>query len=215
MKILYVKGIYNKMFFKLLDTKNPEIVSSTDSSLYNYVLYCGHNLVHTNKTSSYWYLEEDTVKCVSGNGQSFLSSTMCVEILGYTPENRTSTYSKNTELPYINGCSTKQLIPPVRPGDPTFQLLYMPPHTTEQQHHIHATVRIVYVYKGFGHSIIGSSYKNEKIELTSGKILLLNEMVSHHFETEDSDLIVLPLHIFSSVSSEEFNHPMFNGTHKI
>lgn len=203
------------MFFKLLDTSTSQIVKSNSKDLYNYILYSGYNEIKTVETSSYWYIDKDTVKCISGTGEVLISRIMCVEILGYTPENRSSSYYKHTELPYINGCSTKQLIPAVRPGDPTFQLLYMPPYTKEQEHHIHATVRVVYVHKGKGTSIIGTSTNSNKIALTSGKILLLDKMVSHHFETEESELVVMPLHIFSSISSEEFNHPMFNGTHRI
>jgi mannose-6-phosphate isomerase-like protein (cupin superfamily) len=178
-------------------------------------VYIGQHKISTTTQSSYWYVDGTTVVSTTGTGNFIKSSNFCVEIFGYTPETRTSTFSRGTDLPYINGCSSKQLINPVRPGDPTFQMLYMPPHTSEQAHHIHATARIVYVAKGTGKSIVGSSTKSTIYDLNVGDVILLDKMVPHHFETHKSDLLVLPVHVYSSVASEEHNHPMFIGTHKI
>ena len=76
-------------------------------------------------------------------------------IRGYRTENKSVELGTNTVLPYVNGCSTRQVFPPDRAGDPTLQLLKIPPHSSEQAHHIHSTVRVVYVLEGWGHSIVG------------------------------------------------------------
>ena len=201
--------------FKIINEKNPAVVSSSSMDLYQYQVYIGDHLINTRADASYWYIDDVTAISTTGNNQPLHSKKMCVEIVGYTPETRTSGFSRGTDLPYINGCSTKQLIPPARPGDPTFQMLYIPAGTSEQAHHIHATARIVYVVSGSGKSIVGTSEKNQQHPLNPGDVIILGKMVPHHFETEDSDLLVLPVHIFSSIASEEFNHPMFNGTHQI
>jgi mannose-6-phosphate isomerase-like protein (cupin superfamily) len=139
---------------------------------------------------------------------------MCVEIFGYTPESRSSTFGKFTDLPYINGCSSKQLINPVRPGDPTWQMLYIPPFTSEQAHHIHSTARVVYVHSGKGLSHVGSAGNTTQHVLQPGMVVVLDKMIPHHFSTTDEPLVVLPLHIFSS-TTEEHDHPMFRGTYRI
>lgn len=201
--------------FRIINIRNPEVVESGQDELYRYRAFIGEHHIATTPDSSYWYIDNTSVTSTTGDGFVLDSNILCVEILGYTPETRTSTYSRGTDLPYINGCSTKQLIPPVRSGDPTLQMLYIPVGTSEQSHHIHATARIVYVAKGKGVSIVGSPGKNKKYKLTEGDVIILPKMVPHHFETKDKDLLVLPIHIFSSTGADEFNHPMFNGTHKV
>jgi mannose-6-phosphate isomerase-like protein (cupin superfamily) len=201
--------------FNITNSRDSKIFDCAPTELYQYRVYVGSNKIQTIPKSSYWYINGDTVVSTTGDGNAITSQSMCVEIFGYTPETRTSTFSKGTDLPYINGCSTKQLINPVRAGDPTFQMLYMPPYTAEQAHHIHATARIVYVAKGKGKSIVGSATKSKEYELNQGDVIILDKMTPHHFETLDSELLVLPMHVYSSVVSEEHNHPMFIGTHKI
>lgn len=201
--------------FKIINSKTSQIVESTINDLYQYKVYIGKQTIFLDPKSSYWYIEDNVVVSKTGDKSTLSSHNMCVEIYGYTPEARTSTFSKGTDLPYINGCSTKQLIPAVRPGDPTFQMLHIPAYTSEQAHHIHATPRVVYVVEGSGKSIVGSSDKNTSYLLNKGDVVILPKMVSHHFKTQAEFLTVLPLHIFSSIGSEEFNHPMFNGTHKV
>jgi mannose-6-phosphate isomerase-like protein (cupin superfamily) len=202
--------------FKIIDSSTPSVWSSGSQDLYQYKVYIGSHKISTDRCHSYWWIKEDLVISQTGSGQDLDTDKVCVEILGYTPEYRSSGFQRGTDLPYINGCSTKQLIPPVRPGDPTFQMLYMPPGTSEQAHHIHATARVVYVLAGRGRSLVGSEGSHVSYDLTPGSVIILGKMTQHHFETDpDSDLTVLPLHIYSSVSSEEFNHPMFNGTHRV
>lgn len=201
--------------FKIINSSQSKIIDCDESELYQHKIYVGNHTIVTSTRNSYWYVDDTTVHCKSGDGGELISKKMCVEIFGYTPENKSSTFNKGSELPYINGCSTKQLINAARPGDPTFQLLYIPKGTSEQAHHIHATARIVYVAKGSGQSIVGTSDSNETHDLNEGDVIILGKMVPHHFKTIDESLIVLPIHIFSSIASEEFNHPMFNGTHKV
>jgi hypothetical protein len=198
--------------YSFYSTDTPVIIESKDFDLYAYRVYIGKHDVPVDKFNSYWYIQGDLV--ISGTSNLPIhSEKVCVEIIGYRPETRSSTFSRYTDLPYINGCSTKQLIPPNRAGDPTWQMLLIPPFTSEQQHHIHSTGRVVYVHSGQGTSHIGSSGKTVEFPLTPGMVLILDKMIPHHFSTNDESLIVLPLHIFSS-SPFENNHPMFNGTYK-
>lgn len=198
----------------LFNKNQTAIYSSSDQDLYQYTVYVGKHTIETSKRASYWYLQDDLVGCKTGNGEPLTVDTFCVEIWGYTPETRVSTFGRGTDLPYVNGCSTKQIIPPVRPGDPTLQMLLIPANTSEQVHHIHSTPRVVYVAKGKGYSIVGTSINSASYDLNEGDILILDKMVPHHFETHSEPLVVLPVHIFSSTTLEH-DHPMFNGTHKV
>lgn len=189
-----------------------EVINSTPHDLYQYRCFVKSQPVFTDSRCSYWYLNAKEVGCFTGDGSVFEDFEVCVEILGYTPETRTSSYSRGTDLPYLNGCSTKQLIPATRQGDPTWQMLAMSPCTTEQKHHVHSTARIVYVASGSGESIVGMPGAQEVFNLEPGMVLVLPKMEPHHFTSGNQGLIVIPLHVFSS-GSNEFNHPMFNGTH--
>jgi len=197
------------------NSNTPTIVNSKNIDLYQYTAYIGEHSINTNTKSSYWYVNDSEVGCKTGQNNVFKSTHLCVEIYGYTPETRTSSYSRYTDLPYINGCSSKQLISPNRLGDPTWQMLYIPENTSEQEHHIHSTTRIVYVAKGSGFSHVGTKNNIKTTPLYAGQVIVLDKMVPHHFSTLDDTLLVIPLHIFSSVGSSEHNHPMFNGTHKV
>lgn len=203
------------LFCSFFNSEKSVIVESTDTDLYQYKAYIGPHSIFTNPKSSYWYINDAVVGCLTGNHTTIESKKLCVEIIGYTPEDRTSSYHRYTDLPYINGCSSKQLIPPNRLGDPTWQMLYIPENTSEQAHHIHATTRVVYVAKGFGFSHVGNSDKVTTTALYPGQVIILDKMVPHHFSTENDSLIVIPLHIFSSINGAEHNHPMFNGTHRV
>ena len=191
-----------------------EVVECSPSSLYQYRVYIGEHCINPTQYNSYWSISGNRVICQTAS-EPFLSNAMCVEIFGYTPETRTSTFNHPAELPYINGCSTKQLIPPARPGDPTFQLLHIPSYTSEQAHHIHPTDRVVYVADGNGFAVIGSSTHSTTVPLEPGQIIILPRMVAHHFVTLHHSLTVIPLHIFSSVAGHDYDHPMFNGTHRV
>ena len=205
--------------FQITSVKDkPSIYRSGYGDLYQYNVYIGKQKIDRLSTkNSYWFISDGRAQCYTPRvegAESLDVDLFCVEIFGYTPEDRSSCFDKGTDLPYVNGCSTKQLIPAARPGDPTFQYLLIPAGCSEQEHHIHATPRVVYVYKGEGVSIVGMGTNQEAYKLTEGDLIVLDKMVPHHFETKDQDLVVLPIHIFSSGPSE-FNHPMFNGTHKV
>jgi hypothetical protein len=201
--------------FKIVNISDAQVIDCEPTELYQHKVYVGQHSIQTNIRSSYWYVNGNQVACVTGTGDVLHSTTMCVEIFGYTPEDRTSTFGRGTDLPYINGCSTKQLINPARHGDPTFQYLYIPAGTSEQAHHIHATPRIVYVAQGHGKSIVGTPGANKEYPLNQGDVIILGKMIPHHFETIDSDLVVLPLHVYSTSGQQEFDHPMYNGTHRV
>ena len=201
------------MSHTIFKSGSTEILDSGPNELYQYRAYIGRQQIQTSSRNSYWHLQDQTVVSQTGNNTFLESNFLCVEIFGYTPETRTSTYSRLTDLPYINGCSTKQLISPNRSGDPTWQMLFIPEYTSEQSHHVHSTTRIVYVHSGSGKSYFGQKGDIEEV-IEAGDILIIDKMVPHHFATQSETLIVLPLHIFSS-TDQEFNHPMHNGTHKI
>ncbi len=111
------------------------------------------------------------------------------------------------------GCSTKQIFPPDRPGDPTLQYLFIPPNSAEQAHHLHPTVRVVWVLEGHGTSVVGMDSNTVTEELVPGKVCILEPMCPHHFETPfGEERVVVPFHAFSTVPSAEANPPMFNGT---
>jgi mannose-6-phosphate isomerase-like protein (cupin superfamily) len=200
--------------FEIYNRGTTLVASCDKNEMYQHRTFIGDHVIETNTTNSYWYVDGDSVVSTTGDGQQLHSHTMCVEIFGYTPETRTSTFTRGTDLPYINGCSTKQLIPPVRNGDPTFQYLCIPVFTSEQAHHIHSTARTIYVASGSGRCIIGTSLKHTTYDLREGDVILISKMVPHHFETTEDELVVLPVQIYSA-GQQESNHPMFNGTHRV
>ena len=197
------------------------VYESDANDLYQYRVYPKGSLLKLSPHSSYWYINEDRVGCFVGqkNADSddqpyVVEDLVCVQILGYTPEERSSTYSRGADLPYVNGCATKQLIAPNRLGDPTWQYLSIPAGSCEQSHHIHSTARVVYVLSGRGTSIVGMPSVQKEYELKPGMVIILPKMTPHHFTAAEDGLVVIPLHIFSSTSLEN-NHPMFTGTHLV
>jgi len=160
---------------------------------------------------SAWYVQNDTVHVIRGPAE--VDSGHCVVIRGYAPANRSASLRGGTNLPYVNGTSSETLIAPQRPGDPTAQLLFMPAHTSEQQHHIHSTTRVVKILKGRCSAIIGMPEKYDTVPLTAGDTIVLSRMTPHHFATDDSYFLCMPIHIWSAVRDESA-HPMAFGTHK-
>ena len=190
------------------------VVEARDDDLYYYQTFVGAQEVRIERGDCAYFLSSDKCTAHLLRGPTTLRSEHIATVIrGYMPENKTSTIVTRTNLPYVNGCSTKQVFPPDRLGDPTLQLLDIPPYSSEQAHHIHSTVRIAYILSGTGRSIVGMQSKFVVEPLYAGKTVVLQKMCPHHFETDDEHLIVLPLHVFSSVGSLETNHPMFNGTH--
>ena len=196
---------------KLFKKWRSEVVEG--SGLYAHTTYVGEATVHVESGDTAWCIDGSRVFVVPGP-ETVHSNQMCVVLRGYNCAYRSSAINgTHTNLPYINGCSTDQLIHPIRPGDPTLQKLYIPEHASEQKHHIHSTARVVYVYEGSGWSIIGMKGQ-EKHLLEEGDVIILDKMEPHHFETEDESLTVIPFHVYSSTPLEH-NHAMKLGTHEV
>ena len=207
-----LKDLYGAQYF---EPKTNIAVQAREDDLYYYKAFIGTHHIEVEKGDCIYYLSDDkTTAFLKRGSETILSKHFAVIIRGYMPENKTSTIIHKTILPYVNGCSTKQVFPPERPGDPTLQILNIPPFSSEQAHHIHATVRVVYVLSGKGRSVVGMGDHTIKEDLFPGKVVLLQKFSPHHFETDDEHLRVLPLHVFSSTPLES-NHPMFTGTHII
>lgn len=201
---------------RYFDESETAIVEARDSDLYWYKSFVGQHTVDIEKGDCVYWLSDDRKTANLTRGPAQIKSKHIATIIrGYMPENKTSGVETSTILPYVNGCSSKQIFPPDRLGDPTLQMLNLPPYTAEQVHHIHSTVRVVHVLKGRGWSVVGMDKLTIREELYPGKSLILDPMCPHHFETLDEPLLVMPLHVFSSVPGIEKNHPMFNGTHEI
>lgn len=191
---------------------NVDVYESKPFDLYSYKAYIGHQTVNIEQGDSAWIVTEKKAKVIRGP-KTILNKGLCVVIRGYKCDSKTSKFESISNLPYVNGCSSHQVFPPVRVGDPTMQLLYLPANTQEQVHHIHSTVRAVFVLKGKGYSVQGMKGELEQ-ELNEGDVIILDKMTPHHFKTEDSELIVIPIHVFSSTILEK-SHPMMNGTFEV
>jgi hypothetical protein len=186
---------------------------------YSYTLYVRKDFEVSEGDSAYAIFEPDSsdepaVAQILPGGTSLTGAVMGVVIRGVMMEEQERVIRRATYLPYVNGCSTKQVFPPDRAGDPTLQYLNIPPYSAEQAHHIHSTTRVVYILAGKGVSVVGMEGKVEKTDLLPGMVCVLDPMCPHHFETPQGEaLICMPVHVWSSSGSAEFNHPMFNGTH--
>ncbi|CAN5674107.1 hypothetical protein BH10BDE1_BH10BDE1_16700 [soil metagenome] len=181
---------------------------------YSYETFAGKHAVSIAAGDCAFYLSDDCKSAHLTRGPATIRSAHFATLVrGFAPENKSSSLLGSTVLPYINGCSTKQIFHPDRVGDPTLQMLLMPPHTSEQHHHVHSTARSVYILSGRGHCVVGVDGA-VKFPLETGTVCVFSPMSAHHFETQDEALVVLPVHVWSS-SSAEYDHPMFNGTFKI
>lgn len=191
------------------------IYQNREGDLYAYTAYIGSNTVDVERGDSVIYLSADLKTALWTAGPVKLQSNhFAVVLRGYACGHRAESLWQHVNLPYVNGCASKQIFHPQRIGDPTFQQLTIPPYTSEQKHHIHPTVRAVYVLSGRGYSIVGQKGHTEKTPLEPGMVCILDPMSPHHFETEGDYLTVLPVHVFSSTPNDE-NHPMFNGTKEV
>ena len=191
--------------------EKPQVIKG--KGLYAHTIYTGKQSVEVEEGDTAWVVYSNTAVVIPGP-TTVDSERMCVVIRGYVcPKRSTDINGSDTNLPYINGCSTDQLIHPIRPGDPTLQKLTIPPYASEQKHHIHSTPRIVYVYEGIGESIVGMKGE-DKYLLEVGDVIILDKMEPHHFETKEKSLTVIPLHVYSSTPLEH-QHAMKVGTHEI
>ena len=186
---------------------------SKSDSLYTFFTYIGKKQLRVESGDSVFYFAENEARVVSGPAD--VSSQFCATVVrGYRSPNKTSSLGGMTSLPFINGCSTRQIFSPERIGDPTLQLLYVPPYSSEQEHHLHSTARVAYVLDGKGMCTIGLKDKFHSQKISKGTTIVIHPMCPHHFETRSEGLLVAPLHVFSSApGGQEFNHPMYNGSH--
>lgn len=192
-----------------------EIADAREDNLYSYRAYVGAHAIAVERGDAVCWLDDDLGRALLQRGPCHVHSHhLATVVRGYMPEDKTTTLRHRTTLPYVNGCSTKQLFPPERPGDPTLQLLDIPPYSAEQAHHIHSTVRVVYVLRGRGTSVVGMDQATVSEPLYPGKVIVLEPMCPHHFESSAEHLVCVPFHVFSSVGAEKF-HPMLTGTHLI
>jgi hypothetical protein len=206
-----LKRLYGVEYF---DPGLTSSVSASEDDLYFYTVFIGAQNINVERGDCIYYLSGDKTTANLQRGPAAVKSEHIATVIrGYMPENKTSSIITKTNLPYVNGCSTKQVFAPDRPGDPTLQILNIPPYSAEQAHHIHSTVRVAYILSGTGRSIVGMENNLVVEKLYPGKTVILQKMCPHHFETDEEHLIVLPLHVFSSIGPAEANHPMFNGTH--
>jgi hypothetical protein len=216
---MVLKNIEELYGVKYYHTSVPIVHKSSWDQTYYFSTFIGsqRDVIEVEFGDCIYYFSENLKEAILRRGPCKVYSTHCATIIrGYMPSEMTISLQGVTLLPYVNGCSTRQLIPPPRPGDPTLQLLKIPAFSKEQIHHIHSTVRVVYVLEGKGRSVVGMENKVINHDLIPGTVCILDPMCPHHFETPyEQHLKVIPLHIFSSVRSAEIAHPMFSGTHNI
>jgi hypothetical protein len=202
---------------RYFETSSPDIFEASADQLYHFKTFIGEHRVEVDFGDAVYYFSDDLQTAFVKRGRCAVESKHCATIVrGYMPPDASCSLLGTTVLPYINGCSTRQIFPPVRPGDPTLQYLYMPAGSREQEHHIHSTVRVVLVLRGRGKSVVGLEDAVVERRLQPGLVCIFDPMCPHHFETPFGEpLTVVPLHIFSAIPNLETNHPMFNGTIRI
>ncbi|OUV76659.1 MAG: hypothetical protein CBC83_00130 [Flavobacteriales bacterium TMED123] len=207
----------------------PNLNLSKETDLYSYQCFIGEKRISNlkagesvitlsaDRSEAHWFSwKHFKSKAGQKSVSSFLSKHFAVILSGYQCGDKTASLTERVNLPYVNGCASRQIFAPERVGDPTFQQLTIPPYTSEQVHHIHPTSRVVYVLDGRGYSLVGQSGSSVETPLTKGMVCVLDPMCPHHFRTEDEYLTVLPVHIFSSgPANMDNNHPMFNGTKEV
>lgn len=191
------------------------VVEAKPDNLYFYRTFVGSHRVDLERGDSAVWLSDDARTAHWTPGPARIATPRLATVFrGYAPEEKSSTIVRRTVLPYVNGCSAKQIFPPERPGDPTLQLLEIPPNSSEQVHHIHATVRVVHILAGSGRSVVGMGAKPRVVRLVPGMTVILEPMCPHHFATGAERLLCLPLHVFSSTALEG-DHPMMRGTRPV
>lgn len=195
-------------------------LSGKDCDLYSYKVFTGGQSVKVDRGDSLIVVERSGDGLFWGRwiaGPSLVDEVFFGVLLrGYQCGDKACSINQRVNLPYINGCATRQIFPPERIGDPTLQQLTIPPYTSEQAHHIHPTPRVVLVTEGRGWSIVGQAQNLTETELLPGMVCILDPMCPHHFRTENEPLTVMPVHVWSSTpASMEQNHPMFNGTRQV
>jgi hypothetical protein len=188
---------------------------ANDNDLYYYKAFLWEKSIIIDKWDSLYHLSNDKKNMFFSQWPKEIPiKNYWVLLRWYSNWEKSSTID-NSNLPYVNGCSTREIFHTERPGDPTAQLLTIPAYSSEQQHHIHSTVRVVYILEWEWYSVVWMKDNNIRTKLEPWMMIVLEKFAPHHFETEWKKLIVLPIHIFSTIWSIEKNHPMFNWTHLV
>ena len=189
------------------------IIDSGENSIYSFSIFAGNHNIKVKTGDSLYFLDSDLKFAHVVRGfQEVKSVYLGILIRGYNSPKKMNEINFHTFLPYVNGCSARQIFPPERPGDPTWQLLYMPSKTKEQIHHVHSTPRIAFVLNGSGKAVFGSKSNYIEKKIHDKDICCIETMTPHHFEA-DEDLKILAFHVFSTVMDKlELNHPMYTGT---
>ncbi len=207
-----ILDLYGSYYYK---SGTTAVYESDSTQQYYFKTYIGNHEIDVAFGDSVYYISDDKNEAYVKKGPCIINSKHCATLIrGYMGSPVTASLKEGTVLPYVNGCSTRQIIYPQRLGDPTLQFLKIPAYSKEQAHHIHSTARVVYVLRGSGESIVGMEGKSTTVKLEEGMVCVLEPMCPHHFETPHGEHIeVVPLHVYSSTGALETVHPMFNGTH--
>jgi mannose-6-phosphate isomerase-like protein (cupin superfamily) len=113
-------------------------------------------------------------------------------------------------LRYIDGCSDSLLVPPVKLGDPCFNLLHFP-EGIDQTEHTHPSDRIGMVIRGRGECVVDGG--ETIIPLEAGMIFCIHTDGLHKFRTLlGSEMAVLAYHPDSDFGPTDTVHPMINRT---
>ena len=208
------KAIHEQYGVHYFNSTQKDLYTPNNTQLYYFQAFIGPQDIEVSLGDCVYYFNDTLTEAFVKKGPCKINSKhLATVVRGYMHPNAACSLEGVTTLPYVNGCSTKQLFPPLRIGDPTLQYLKVPPHSSEQAHHIHSTYRVVLILSGEGKSVVGLDNHCESQDLKPGTVCIFEPMSPHHFETPgDEALIALPLHIFSSPGAIEKNHPMFNGT---
>lgn len=83
--------------------------------MYAYTAYHGSHDIEIERGDSAFY-KEGNVAYVTRGPAVVSSKEFAVVIRGYAPPDKSSSLKSRMILPYVNGCSTRQLFPPERPG---------------------------------------------------------------------------------------------------
>lgn len=111
-------------------------------------------------------------------------------------------------LKYIDGCTDSLLIPPIKMGDPCFNLLCFP-EGIDQTEHTHPSDRIGIVYSGRGACVTPDGV----IDLEPGMIFRIVADGLHKFRTlKGEPMSVIAYHPDSDFGATDEVHPMINRT---
>ena len=154
-------------------------------------------------------LREGQFACVPGNaaiqgdGAALISTRLAwlgMPMIGGPIEER-------GRLGYIDGCSSTVLIAPLRVGDPTMNLLYVPPGT-DQTAHTHPSLRAGLVYSGNGVCRVAEG----DFPLEPGVAFCIPANKLHSFHAPDDSLRLVVFHPDSDTGPTDEEHPMMNRT---